>query len=80
MITLPDVCHVPISISFQLERYVDKKIDKMENKIKEKSTGVRRWYHSFVNNGENGGGYKLQELHLFIASFAAGVAFGFASA
>lgn len=73
------VTNLKIFSFLQLERYVDRKIDKAEDILKSKQRKARSWYHSFINNGD-GDGYELQELHIFIASFAAGLAFGFATA
>ncbi|KAK6619620.1 hypothetical protein RUM43_012377 [Polyplax serrata] len=63
----------------KVTRYVDRKLDKAEDMLKSNERKARRWYHTFINNNGHGG-YQLQELHLFMASFAAGVTFGFATA
>ncbi|XP_043259125.1 uncharacterized protein LOC122401197 isoform X2 [Colletes gigas] len=56
----------------KVERYVDKKLDKAEQLLKNGETRTRRWYQSVT--GENT--FKTTEFHFFIASFVAGLAIG----
>ncbi|KAK9758504.1 FUN14 family [Popillia japonica] len=56
------------------ERYVDRKIDKTEEVIKNKQAKVKHWYSSFMGDS----GCQVKELHVFLASFLAGVAIGVA--
>ncbi|EEB20502.1 fun14 domain-containing protein, putative [Pediculus humanus corporis] len=63
----------------KISKYVDRKLDKAEDALRSNQRRVRKWYHAFINkNGHTG--YNLQELHLFVASFTAGLAFGLATA
>lgn len=73
------VCDVYISLYFtvsyhnllfQVERYVDKKLDKAEQLLKNGESRTRHWYHSVT--GEKT--FKPTELHFFVASFIAGLA------
>ncbi|XP_076640358.1 FUN14 domain-containing protein 1 isoform X2 [Colletes latitarsis] len=59
----------------KVERYVDKKLDKAEQLLKNGETRTRRWYHSVT--GENT--FKTTEFHFFITSFVAGLALGIAT-
>jgi FUN14 domain-containing protein 1 len=59
-----------------VERYVDRKLDKAEDLLKRKERKARHWYHTFINGEEP---YQLQEIHIFLVAFAAGVAIGIAS-
>lgn len=65
-------------VFLQVERYVDRQVDKIDRKLNKAEHKARRWYDSFINNGPDKG-YELQQLHLFVVSFAAGVALGIAS-
>lgn len=60
----------------QMERYVDRKLDQVDSLVSAKEKKARGWFQSKVK----GSGYELQEIHIFVLSFAAGVAFGLASA
>ncbi|PNF25550.1 hypothetical protein B7P43_G05190 [Cryptotermes secundus] len=60
----------------QVERYVDRKLDKAEDVLKRKERKARRWYHSLINSEEP---YQLKEIHIFLVAFAAGLAIGIAS-
>ncbi|PSN51026.1 hypothetical protein C0J52_07454 [Blattella germanica] len=60
----------------KVERYVDRKIDKAEDVLAKRQRKVKRWYHSFVDDEEP---YKLKEIHVFLLSFATGVAIGLIS-
>lgn len=55
---------------------MDKKLDKAEKLLKNGESKTRRWYHGLT--GDNV--FRPRELHFFVASFAAGVAIGFATA
>ncbi|KAG5889728.1 hypothetical protein JTB14_010202 [Gonioctena quinquepunctata] len=54
------------------ERFIDKKLDQAEDKLKKGQTKVKKWY--------SGGEWKLQEVHIFLVSFVAGVAIGIGTA
>ncbi|XP_012148905.1 FUN14 domain-containing protein fndc-1 isoform X2 [Megachile rotundata] len=54
----------------KVERYVDKKLDKAEQLLKNGESRTRRWYHSIT--GEKS--FKTTELQFFLASFCAGLA------
>ncbi|KAL7028944.1 hypothetical protein ACKWTF_006046 [Chironomus riparius] len=59
------------------DRYLDRKLDQAENLLKKKGKSARKWYTQLVGD-ENGP--KLNELHIFMLSFAAGVAIGIGTA
>ncbi|XP_053979568.1 FUN14 domain-containing protein 1 isoform X1 [Hylaeus volcanicus] len=59
----------------KVERYVDKKLDKAEQLLKNGESRTRRWYHSVT--GEKT--FKPTEFHFFVASFIAGLALGIAT-
>ncbi|XP_063993078.1 uncharacterized protein LOC135170867 isoform X1 [Diachasmimorpha longicaudata] len=60
----------------KVDRFVDKKLDKAEQLMKNGQAKTRRWYHSLT--GDNA--FRPREIHFFLASFAVGVAIGCASA
>ncbi|XP_033208722.1 FUN14 domain-containing protein 1 isoform X3 [Belonocnema kinseyi] len=60
----------------KMERYVDKKLDKAEQLLKNGESRTRRWYHSITGDSS----FKVKEIHIFLAAFGAGVAIGLASA
>ncbi|XP_015522997.2 FUN14 domain-containing protein 1A isoform X1 [Neodiprion lecontei] len=60
----------------KVERFVDKKLDKAEQLLKNGESRTRRWYDVMTNNDA----FKPKEIHFFLASFAAGLALGFATA
>ncbi|XP_003488408.1 FUN14 domain-containing protein 2 isoform X1 [Bombus vosnesenskii] len=59
----------------KVERYVDRKLDKAEQLLKNGESHTRRWYHSITGDTS----FKPTEFHFFLASFVAGLAFGFAT-
>ncbi|XP_014225453.1 FUN14 domain-containing protein 1 isoform X1 [Trichogramma pretiosum] len=62
----------------KMERYVDKKMDKAEQLLKNGETRTRRWYQN-LTGGDSHTSFRTQELHVFLVSFAAGVAIGVAT-
>lgn len=58
-----------------MERFVDKKLDKAEQLLKNGESRGKRWYNIMTNNDT----FKPKEIHFFLASFAAGLALGFAT-
>lgn len=58
----------------KVERFVDRKIDKAEELLRNGRSRTRRWYHSIIGDSS----FQITELHYFLASFAAGVAVGIA--
>lgn len=60
---------------FQVERYVDKKLDKAEQLLKNGESRTRRWYHSITGDKS----FQTSELHFFLASFVAGLALSVAT-
>ncbi|XP_012252324.1 FUN14 domain-containing protein 1A isoform X2 [Athalia rosae] len=60
----------------KVERFVDKKLDKAEQLLKNGGSRTRRWYNVISNNDS----FRPKEIHFFLASFAAGLAIGFATA
>ncbi|XP_017758160.1 PREDICTED: FUN14 domain-containing protein 1 isoform X2 [Eufriesea mexicana] len=59
----------------KVERYVDRKLDKAEQLLKNGESRTRRWYH-FIT-GESS--FEATEFHFFLTSFIAGLAFGIAT-
>ncbi|XP_043591056.1 FUN14 domain-containing protein 2 isoform X1 [Bombus pyrosoma] len=59
----------------KVERYVDRKLDKAEQLLKNGESHTRRWYHSITGDTS----FKPTEFHFFLASFVAGLALGFAT-
>ncbi|XP_076261368.1 FUN14 domain-containing protein 1-like isoform X1 [Rhynchophorus ferrugineus] len=57
------------------ERFVDRKINQAEDKLKKNQKKAKNWFSRF--SGEE---CKLQDVHIFIMSFAAGIAIGIGSA
>lgn len=64
-------------IAFQVERFVDKKVDKAERLLKKGQIRTRRWYHMLIGDDDS---FQVTEFHFFLVSFAAGVAIGIATA
>ncbi|XP_050461148.1 FUN14 domain-containing protein 1 isoform X1 [Cataglyphis hispanica] len=60
----------------KVERYVDKKLDKAEQLLKQGEKRTRRWYHAFMGDDI----FEPKEIHFFLVSFVAGVALGIATA
>jgi len=63
-------------IALQVERCIDKKLDKAERLLKQGKARTRRWYHTLIGEDD----FQLKEIHFFLVSFAAGVAIGIGSA
>ncbi|XP_031831031.1 uncharacterized protein LOC116426350 isoform X2 [Nomia melanderi] len=59
----------------KVERYVDKKLDKAEQLLKNGESRTRRWYHSVTGDTS----FKPKEFHFFITSFVTGLALGMAT-
>lgn len=57
----------------QVERFMNRKLDKAEDVLRNRQRKARRWYNVFTTGEE---GFQLHEVHIFIASFVAGVAVG----
>lgn len=56
----------------QVERFVDRKLDKAEGLLKKKEYKAKRWYSNFIGDEQ----YHATETHVFLASFVAGMAIG----
>jgi len=56
----------------KVERFVDRKLDKAEDAIKNKQLKAKKWYHSVAGDEY----YRATETHVFLASFVAGLAMG----
>lgn len=56
---------------------MDRKLDEAERVLKNKGKSAKKWYSNFIGD-QNGA--KLNEFHLFVISFAAGVALGIGTA
>lgn len=59
--------------SQQAERFLDRKVDRAESRIKKSG---KKWYSTFIGNEK---GACLNDFHLFLGAFVAGVAFGVGS-
>lgn len=59
----------------KMERYVDRKMDKAEDVLKNRQSKVGRWYSSLSGTSDG----KLKEFHIFLISFVAGIAIGVAT-
>lgn len=64
-----------INIICQVERYVDKKLDKAEQLLKNGESRTRRWYHSITGDTS----FKPTEFHFFLSYFVGGFALGIVS-
>lgn len=62
---------------FQADRFVDRKLDEAERVLKGKGKQAKKWYSNFIGDSN---GAKLNEFHIFVISFAAGVALGMGTA
>ncbi|KAI5711457.1 hypothetical protein M8J75_000525 [Diaphorina citri] len=60
---------------FQVERFVDKKMDKAETLLKKKERKAKRWFYRNMYDEDP---IIFEEFHVFLASFVAGMAFGMA--
>lgn len=59
------------------ERFVDRKLDRAEDLLKNKSKVAKKWYSKLIGD-ENGP--KINDLHIFLTAFVGGVALGIATA
>ncbi|XP_043678437.1 FUN14 domain-containing protein 1 isoform X1 [Vespula pensylvanica] len=59
----------------KVERFVDKKLDKAEQLLKNGESNTRRWYHSITGDSS----FRPTEFHFFLASFTVGLALGIAT-
>lgn len=59
------------------DRFVDRKLDEAERVLKNKGKKAKKWYSNFIGDSS---GPKLNEFHIFVISFAAGVALGVGTA
>lgn len=60
-------------MSLQADRFIDRKLNQAENLLKNKQKKAKKWYSSLIGDEH---GARLNELHIFAISFAAGVAIG----
>ncbi|EDW88769.1 FUN14 domain-containing protein 2 [Drosophila teissieri] len=58
------------------ERYVDNQLDRAESLLTRNSKKVAKWYTKLIGDEE---GPKVNDLHIFLASFFGGVALGIAT-
>jgi FUN14 domain-containing protein 1 len=61
----------------QADRFIDRKLDQAEGLLKNKGKAAKKWYTNLIGDDQ---GPKLNELHIFAMSFAAGVALGIGTA
>jgi FUN14 domain-containing protein 1 len=64
-------------IYLQADRFLDRKLDEAERVLKNKGKNAKKWYSNFIGDQS---GAKLNEFHIFVISFAAGVALGIGTA
>ncbi|CAO1387943.1 unnamed protein product [Diamesa serratosioi] len=65
------------SFADKAERYIDRKLAKAEDLLKKNEKKAKKWYSNFIGDQN---GCKLNELHIFVISFVAGLAVGIGSA
>ncbi|XP_017005785.1 FUN14 domain-containing protein 2 [Drosophila takahashii] len=58
------------------ERYVDNQLDRAESLLTRNGKKVQKWYTKLIGDEE---GPKVNDLHIFLASFFGGVALGIAT-
>lgn len=61
----------------QAERYVDRALNQAEDVVNKQRKKATKWYAAFTG-ADNG--LRINDLHIFLLSFAAGVAIGIGSA
>lgn len=61
-----------VILLLQVERYVDRKLDKAEDLLKKKEVKAKSWYYNITGDES----YHATETHVFLASFFAGMAIG----
>lgn len=61
---------------FQMERYVDKKLDKAEELLRKKERKAKRWFNRLSGDEDE---FVFQEIHVFLASYLIGIAIGITS-
>ena len=54
-----------------MERFVDRKLDKAEETLRNKKRKVNRWWNSMAKED---GSFEITKTHIFHASFAMGLA------
>ncbi|XP_058817950.1 FUN14 domain-containing protein 1 isoform X1 [Topomyia yanbarensis] len=59
------------------ERFVDRKLNQAEDVLKKKGKKAQKWYTNLIGDDT---GCKLNDLHIFMCAFAAGVAIGIGTA
>lgn len=72
-----ETCLSTFADSFQADRFVDRKLNQAEDILKKKQKSAKKWYTNMIGDSN---GPKLTEFHIFIISFAAGVALGVGTA
>lgn len=58
---------------FQVERYVDKKLDKAENLLRNKERKAKRWFNRLTRDEDE---FVFEEIHVFLASYLIGITLG----
>lgn len=58
---------------FQMERYVDKKLDKAEDLLRKKERKAKRWFNRLSRDEDD---FVFEEIHVFLASYLIGLALG----
>lgn len=62
---------------FQADRFIDRKLNQAEDALKKQKKSAKKWYSNMIGDAN---GPKLNEFHIFVISFAAGVALGIGTA
>ncbi|KAK4872141.1 hypothetical protein RN001_016265 [Aquatica leii] len=56
----------------KVENFVDDKVDKVEELVKNRQKAANKWYSSLTGSPD----HRLKEIHVFLISFVAGIAIG----
>jgi len=59
------------------DRFIDRKLNQAESVLKKQQKSAKKWYSNFIGDAN---GPKLNEFHIFLISFASGVAIGLGTA
>jgi len=76
MLLLQNTQIVSFPLFLQTERYVDNQLDRAESLLTRNGKKVAKWYTKLIGDEE---GPKVNDLHIFLASFFGGVALGIAT-
>lgn len=68
---------LPLLFSLQAERFVDRKLNQAEDVLNKRTKKAKKWYTNLIGDET---GCKVNDLHIFLCAFAAGVAIGVGTA